>query len=142
MAKSASERLKTKKGPKIVDMDKDFAGIRAGERMLVGTPMMVNDYVSKIPTGEVRSIERLRNELARRHKCDKMCPVSTAIFVRIVAEAAIEEMDAGKQVDQVAPFWRVIAPGDKIAKKLSIDPGWIAHQRTLETSIENPGPGD
>ncbi|MEM8839536.1 MAG: hypothetical protein AAGE89_15700 [Pseudomonadota bacterium] len=120
-------------------MDKDFAGIKAGERMLVGTPMMVNDYVSKIPTGEVRTVERLRNELARRHKCDKMCPVSTAIFVRIVAEAAIEEMEAGKQVDQVAPFWRVIAPDDKVAKKLSIDSGWIAHQRTLEASIGNPG---
>ena len=132
MPKTASERLSEKKSPKKVVLDKDFAGIKKGQTMFVGTPQIVADYMRKIPEGETRTIQRLRNELARRRKCDATCPVSTAIFVRIAAEAAIEEMNDGKKPRDVIPFWRVVAPDDKIAKRLPIDPNWIEHQRQLE----------
>ncbi|MEM7430800.1 MAG: hypothetical protein AAF351_02555 [Pseudomonadota bacterium] len=132
MAKTALEKLRQKKDKKIVKMENDFAGIKAGQTMLVGTPQMIDAYVRKIPSGETRTVQRMRNELARRHKCDATCPVSTAIFLRISAEAAIEQMNDGAAVTDVTPFWRAIAPEDKVATKLEIDSEWIQHQRERE----------
>lgn len=132
MAKSAIERLNQKKEKKKVILETDFAGVRAGQLMLVGTPKMIDAYIKSVPTGKTKTMRQLRNELARRHRYDATCPVSTAIFVRLVAQAAIEEMDSGKSPRDVTPFWRVVAPDDKIAGKLNIDREWIGHQRELE----------
>ena len=128
----ASDKFRKKRVPKKVMLDKSFAGVKAGQMLFVGTPQVVADYVSAIPHGETASVIKMRNQLARRHKCDAMCPASTAIFLRIAAEYAIEEMENGKTASQVIPFWRVIEPDDKIAKRLPIDPQWIADQRALE----------
>lgn len=132
MAKTATEKLNEKKPAKKVVLERDFAGIKAGQRMLVGTPRMVADYMAKIPFGETRTIHRLRNEIARNHRCSAMCPVSTAIFARIAAEAAIEALDDGTPISEITPFWRAIGPQDKIAKKLSVDSEWIRQQRASE----------
>ena len=67
-----------------------------------------------------------------RHGCDATCPVSTAIFIRIAAEAALEHMADGQTLDQVTPFWRLLSSEEKIAKKLSIDAHWLDHQRAVE----------
>jgi hypothetical protein len=127
-------KLNVKKLPKRVKLDKDFAGIKAGSMLFVGTPQIIDAYVRKIPAGETRTIERMRRELARKNDCDATCPVSTAIFLRISAEAAIEHLNAGKATADVAPFWRVIEPQSTIAGKLPIDSQWIAHQRELEAT--------
>ena len=87
---TACQKLHRKKEPKKVKLDYDFAGIKAGSMMFVGTPLIVDEYIRKIPAGSTRTIPALRNELARRNKCDATCPVSTAIFVRMVAEAALK----------------------------------------------------
>ena len=129
---SACEKLHKKKDPKKVKLEHDFAGIKAGQMMFVGTPMIVDEYIRKIPYGSTRTIPALRNELARRNKCDAACPVSTSIFVRMVGEAALEELGEGKPIDEVAPFWRVLEGKDKIAGKLNVDPDWIDQQRAME----------
>lgn len=125
-------KLNAKKLPKRVKIDKDFAGIKAGSMLFVGTPQIIDAYVRKVPAGETRTIERMRRELARKNDCDATCPVSTAIFLRISAQAAIEQMNAGKRTEDVAPFWRVIEPNSTIGNKLTIDSQWIAHQRAAE----------
>ena len=132
MAKSAREKLAQKKEPKKVVLGGDFSGIKAGQKMFVATPQIVADYITKIPYGETRTIERMRTDIARRRKCDASCPVSTAIFVRIAAEAAIEDMNEGKAPADVIPFWRLISSKDKVAKKLAIDSAWIDEQRAQE----------
>jgi hypothetical protein len=125
-------KLNVKKLPKRVKIDKDFAGIKAGSMLYVGTPRLIDDYVKKIPYGEFRTIVRMRNELARKNKCDATCPVSTAIFLRICAQAAIEKMNAGAATSEVSPFWRVIESGSTIAGKIDVDRQWIDHQREIE----------
>ncbi|MEM1437363.1 MAG: hypothetical protein AAF769_03925 [Pseudomonadota bacterium] len=132
MAKTALEHLNTKKQEKLVVLEKDFAGIKAGNTMFVATPQIVDAYIRDIPKGESRSIVRMRNELARQWNAQATCPVSSAIFLRISAQAAIDEMGDGKPVTEVAPFWRVISSKDKVAKKLSIDSQWIDVQREAE----------
>ena len=130
--KTAKERLEQKKDSKIVILKHDFAGIKCGEKMFVATPRIVDDYIREIPRGEVRVIERLRKELAARRQCDGTCPVSTAIFIRIVAEAALEDLAEGVSVAEITPFWRLVEPESKIAKRLPVDSAWIAQQRAAE----------
>ena len=134
MAKTALEKLAQKKDKKVVVLDHGFAGIKAGEKMFVATPQIIDRYIRAIPFGETRTVVRLRNELARRHRCDAACPMSTSIFVRISAEAALEELAQGKSVEDVAPFWRVLTSKDKITKKLDVDPAWVDQQRELEAA--------
>lgn len=131
---TACQKMHRKKEPKKVRLDADFAGVKTGQMLFIGTPMIIDRYISFIPHGQTRTIRGLRNELARRNKCDAMCPVSTSIFIRMVAEAAIEEMGEGKTVSDVSPFWRLLVSDDKITKKLSIDPLWLDEQRSLESS--------
>lgn len=131
--------MQAARSAKVVVLEKPFAGIPAGSRLLIATPAIIADYLRRVPRGETRGIVRLRNELARRHRAQATCPVTTAIFLRIVAESALEQMDAGAAPETVTPFWRAIAPEDAIAARLSCDRDWLRTQRALE-GIEDPPP--
>ena len=75
----------------------------------------------------------MRRELAAMHGADATCPVSTAIFLRTVAEAAWDDIpESGKPVTAVAPFWRVVDPKSPLAKKLRAGSLWIEQQRAAE----------
>jgi hypothetical protein len=40
--------------------------------------------------------------------------------LRVVCEAAIEQINHGKSTDQITPFWRILDPKNKIVAKLPI----------------------
>ena len=82
--------------------------------------------------GRCGPVQPLRHELAQAHGADATCPVSTAIFLRVVAEAAWDERQAGARAAEVAPFRRVIAPDAPLAKKLRRGLQWIAQQRAAD----------
>ncbi len=132
MAKTAREHLATSKAIKKVVMEADFAGVKKGQTMLVATPKIVSDYIRRIPAGQTRNLTRLRRDLARRRGCDNSCPVSTAMFVKIAAAAALEDLADGTPVAKITPFWRVLGPNDKATGKLDVDPQWVAQQRQAE----------
>jgi hypothetical protein len=126
------KKIPAKKQAKIVKLETDFAGIKAGSILFVATKEILENYILEIPRGEFRKIHRIRNELARKNQCDATCPVSTAIFIRQVADKALKEIESGKDESEVAPFWRVIEYDSKIAKRLAVDSEWIKHRQTLE----------
>lgn len=120
------------KQPKRVVLATPFAGIAAGSVLYVATPEIVADYIAKVPTGETRSVEQLRRDLAKRNRADAACPVSTAIFLRMVAETALTQLAEGAKRDAVVPFWRVITSDTKIAKRLPVDAAWLDAQLALD----------
>ena len=63
--------------------------------MLVGTPMLVWDYIQQIPEGSTVTVGAMRRDLSARFGADAMCPTSTGIFIRIVREATLEDRAAG-----------------------------------------------
>ena len=130
--KTAREKLAARKEPKKVVMDKSWGGMQPGDTMLVATPLMVDAYIQNIPHGATETIPDMRANLAARHGCSGTCPLSTSIFVRMVAEAALEDLAEGKAVSEVSPFWRMITSHDKMTRKLNVDPAWIDEQRALE----------
>jgi hypothetical protein len=130
--KTWAEKMQAKP-PHIARLDRDFAGVPAGSRLLISCPHEVEAYLRQhVPAGETRAIQQMRRDLAKLHGADAACPVSTSIFLRIVAEAAWDQIEAGTPVRDVAPFWRVVEPGSPLARKLRMGSDWIAHQRDME----------
>ena len=126
------KRFGAAKDPHVVMLHTDFAGVKAGNTMLISSPGEIANYLARIPQGETRTMDRLRNELARKAGANAMCPVTTAIYLRVVAEVALADLAEGKTLDQVVPFWRVVLPGSKVAQKLSCGPDHVAHLIALD----------
>lgn len=121
------------KPPHVVRLDKDFAGVPAGSRLLISCPVEVDAYLrTQVPAGDTRSIQQMRRELAALHGADAACPVSTAIFLRTVAESAWDDLEAGAAITAIAPFWRVVDPQSPLARKLRAGSAWIEQQRAAE----------
>ena len=133
--KSWKEKMAAKP-PHTVTLEKAFAGVPAGAKLLISCPVEVAEHLkTKVPPGETREIPQLRRELAAARGADAACPVSTAIFLRTVAEAAWDEIEAGVPLSEVAPFWRVIDPKSPLAKKLRAGGAWIEQQRAAEREM-------
>tara|TARA_B100000927_G_C16241789_1_gene379750 strand:+ start:174 stop:590 length:417 start_codon:yes stop_codon:yes gene_type:complete len=132
MGQTATERLNRTKSSKRVVLKTDFAGLIAGSSMFVATPKIVDDYVNQLPVGQFISMPELRADLAIEHDCDATCPLTTAIFLRLVAEAALEQLDAGAEIEDITPFWRVVAPGDQVSSRLPVNRQWLERRRSEE----------
>ena len=130
--KTWTEKLDPKFEAKIVQLDRDFAGIPAGGDMFVPTPRIVEAYIRKIPKGVSVTPPTLRKDLASEYKAEGTCPITVGIFLRIIAEAAYEQYQAGKAHKDIAPFWRVIDMKSPTAKKLSFGTEFLAQQRAKE----------
>ncbi|MFM7638188.1 MAG: hypothetical protein ACKO67_00525 [Bacteroidota bacterium] len=128
MRKSWLEKLNEKKEPKIKRIDIDFADIPAGSNMFIATPKLVDEYIQQIGIGKRIDIKTLRKDLAIEHNADYTCPVTTGIFLRIVAEANYEKLQSGKRIEEITPFWRVIEPKSALAKKLTFGQEFILKQ--------------
>ena len=126
------EKLNPDAVPEVKRILSDFADIKAGETMLIATPLIVNDYIRQIPKGHESSLAQMRKDLAATYHADKTCPVTSGIFLRIVAEAAWEEYQAGKAFHRITPFWRMFSETSPTARKLSFGTEFLAAQRKKE----------
>jgi hypothetical protein len=130
--KSWAEKMNPEASFKVEEADKDFADVRAGSKMLIATPTIVNDYVKNIPEGTATSLQQMRKDLAAEFHADHTCPITSGIFLRIVAENAYEELQQGKPIESVAPFWRIIDMKAPAAKKLTFGTEFLKEQRRKE----------
>ncbi|MCW5911842.1 MAG: hypothetical protein KIT62_12245 [Cyclobacteriaceae bacterium] len=113
-------------------LDKDFADMKAGSMMYISNPKTVDAYIRNIPKGRAVALKTMRQDLALEHRADVTCPVTTGIFLRIVAEAAHEQLRQGKAVSKITPFWRVMDAKMPLAKKLTFGKKLIREQRKKE----------
>jgi hypothetical protein len=111
-----------------------FAGIPVGGRLFIASPALIDDAMHAVPRGRTLSVDQLRATLARTHFADATCPLTTGIFLRIVAERALEQRAEGASDEEIAPFWRVIDPDSTLAQKLSCGAEFIRQQRALATT--------
>lgn len=117
---------------KVEKLDKDWTDMIKGEKMLIATPLIVDTYLRQIPKGKEVSLLTMRKDLALQHNADNTCPLTTGIFLRIAAEAALEQLNEGKSPEDVAPFWRVIHERMAVAKKLSCGIDYLNSRRGKE----------
>lgn len=130
--KSWAEKMKPDATHQVKTTDKDFADIPAGSSMLIATPTIVDEYVRNITEGTHVSIKQMREDLAATFDAAYTCPVTSGIFLRTVAENAYEELSKGKNIKDIAPFWRMIDKQAPVAKKLACGIDFITEQRKAE----------
>jgi hypothetical protein len=126
------EKRDKAKIPEVKRIEKDFADIPAGSTMLIATPQLVDSYVRSIGEGRSLDIKTIRKDLELEHGADYTCPVTTGIFLRIVSEAAYEELQNGGDIDTITPFWRVVDPKSSLAKKLTFGKELLMEMRERE----------
>lgn len=84
--------------------------------MLIPKPLDVDALIRTVPRGKVLTLTGLREKLARAAGADVTCPMVAGMFVRIVAEAAAEDVRDGKP--RVTPWWRVVRDDGGLFEKL------------------------
>jgi hypothetical protein len=82
--------------------------------MLIPVPINIDGLVRMIPEGYVTVMSDIRNRLAGDAGADMACPMTTGIFLKIVAETAEEER--GSELEP-APYWRLLKDGGKLNPK-------------------------
>ena len=99
------EKLEKPQQPKIVKVPPSMARFGKGT-MLIPTPKLVDGLLREVPKGKLVTVGEIRKRLANDFAADVTCPLTTGIFVRIVAEAAEEDRAKGRQ--RITPYWRVV----------------------------------
>jgi hypothetical protein len=126
------EKLQVKKEPQLIKIHKDFWGYTKGDVMYISTAQIIENYIRQIAKGKSVDIVTMRNDLAVENNAVFTCPLTTGIFLRIVAEAAHEQLEQGIPLKNITPFWRVIEPNSPLAKKLTFGQDFLKEQRKKE----------
>lgn len=92
--------------PKVVEGDAKWEKRFGGRRVLVPTPLLVDAEIRKVRKGKLVTVNQIRDKLAKDFKADATCPMTTGIFLRIISEAAEEDLRNGKK--RITPYWRVL----------------------------------
>jgi hypothetical protein len=121
--KSWKEKLHSQDHSKIIEIPARMTKRFGTGTMLIPKPLDVDALIRKTKKGKVITASEIRSRLARDKGVNTTCPVTTGIFVRIVAEAAEEELRDGKK--QVTPYWRVIRDDGSLNEKF---PGGVEAQ--------------
>ena len=99
------EKLEKDQQPKLVNVPPKMSRFGRG-KMLIPTPLLVDELVRRIPKGKLVTVSELRRKLAADFGADVTCPLTTGIFLRIAAEAAEEDRANGRR--RITPYWRVV----------------------------------
>jgi hypothetical protein len=126
------EKRNSSREAEIEVMKKSFADVEVGEKLLIPTPQIVEAYIRNITKGKETTMAQMRKDLAAEYHADKTCPLTSGIFLRIVAEAAHEELAHGKPISKIAPYWRIMDEKSNAAKKLTVGTDFLKEQRKKE----------
>lgn len=113
--KSWKEKLHNQDHSKIVEIPERMTKRFGVGTMLIPKPLDIDSLIRKTKKGKLVTVSEIRSRLARDNNVDTACPLTTGIFVRIVAEAAEEDLRDGRK--QVTPYWRVIKDDGSLNEK-------------------------
>jgi hypothetical protein len=130
--KSWADKMDKPALPEVKILEKGFADLKEGDKMLIPTPRLIEAYLKNSTPGQLVDLRQMRKDLAAENHADYTCPLTTGIFLRILAEYTNEEKAAGKPIESLAPIWRVIHPRLPVWKKLSFDKNWLEDMRKKE----------
>ena len=80
--------------------------------MVIPAPIEVDEIMRKVPKGKLTTINEIRSALARKHRVDVGCPITTGIFAWIAANAAEEAAAEGAR--RITPYWRTLKTGGEL----------------------------
>jgi len=106
MAKSWREKRDKEMDATVVNIEGKMKERFGPGRMVIATPGIIDGMVRKVPKGKLATVNQIMDRLCKEYKTDAACPMTTGIFLGIVAKAAEEERAAGMK--RIAPYWRVL----------------------------------
>ena len=109
--------------PKVVNGPPKWEKRFGGRRVLVPTPLLVDELIRKVPKRKLVTVKQIRERLAKDFEAESTCPLTTGIHIRIVAEVAEEDLKMGK--NRITPYWRVIKTDGSLNPKF---PGGVKTQ--------------
>lgn len=109
--------------PRVVKLNDKQQKFFKAKTLAIPAPLEIDALMKKIPKGKLTIINDMRGVIAKRHKADAGCPITTGIFAWIASHAAEEERDAGKR--RITPYWRTLKNGGELNTKY---PGGIKEQ--------------
>jgi hypothetical protein len=113
---SWSEKLQRASKPRIVEAPANWNGGKPGGKMLIPSAHEMQEWIRQIPDGKTRTVKEMRNHFARIYGADITCPLTSGIFLRIIAEGAEEDRTAGRS--NITPYWRVVGDNGKMPPKI------------------------
>ncbi|MHC5112783.1 MAG: MGMT family protein [Planctomycetota bacterium] len=111
---------------KIVPIPERFQKRLGKGTMLIPRPTDVDALMKKPRKGKVITQGQLRDALAKNAGTDSSCPMTTGMFARIAAEAAEEDLRAGKK--RITPYWRTVKDNGSLNPKF---PGGVEKQAAM-----------
>lgn len=73
-----------------------------GTKMFFAPPIFYDEIMKKVPFGKLVTVSQLREYLARKNNADFTDPMTSGIFVNIVAWASYQRKE------NLTPFWRTL----------------------------------
>jgi len=126
------EKLEKEQEAKIVVITERMAGrfgIEAGQKMVIPRPRDVEMVVRQVPKGKLITPSLIRKHLASHYQVDVVCPLTTGIFLWMVANAAFEDIITQRATQEtVTPYWRVVSNDGSLHPKF---PGGVEIQMIL-----------
>jgi len=114
--KSWRDKLADDKGlPKVAPVCGNMTKRWGTGVMVIPAPREVDALMKQVPRGKLTTINELRAALAKRHKADFACPITTGIFSWIAAHAADEAAAEGRKL--ITPYWRTLKTGGELNPK-------------------------
>jgi hypothetical protein len=114
--KSWQEKLQDSKGlPKIGKIEGRLTKRWGTGSIVIPAPVEVDEVMRAVPKGKLITINEIRAVLAKKHRVNVGCPVTTGIFAWIAAHAAEEAASQGAR--RVTPYWRTLKTGGELNGK-------------------------
>src|SRR5215468_675260 len=96
--KTWTEKLADNKGlPKVGPVTGKMTNRWGTGTMVIPAPIEVDAIMKRVPKGKLITINEIRAQLAKKHRADFACPITTGIFAWISAHAAEEAVAEGKK---------------------------------------------
>jgi hypothetical protein len=108
---------------KVVDVPPKMQNRFLVGKMLIPKPLDIDALIHRVPKGKLATVIQIRDKLARDAQANCCCPLTTGIFLRIVAEVAEEDLRSGKK--DVTPYWRVVRADGSLNERF---PGGVQAQ--------------
>ena len=110
--------------PRVITLEGAARKRWGGTTLAIAAPLEIDALMKRVPRGRVTTINVLRTAVARAHRADAACPITTGIFAWIAAHAAEESAAAGGK--RITPWWRTLKTGGELNPKY---PGGVAAQK-------------
>ena len=129
---SWQEKPEKEQEAKIVVITERMAGRfgdEVGQKMVIPRPRDVEMVVRQVPKGKLITPSLIRQRLASHCQVDVACPLTTGIFLWMVANAAFEDITTQRATQEtVTPYWRVVKNDGSLYPKF---PGGVEIQMIL-----------